>query len=546
METYIIQSSDNKQFTLTIQQINQFPYLKDTLGDIEVQPGTILDIPFPLDLLTIVFYNHYHQPLGLDKLVMLINLVAHLGLEDKVHKLLLNLVSYFQGKYTATQIEMFRNTMSQLQVFLVQLFLDKLIGVDYSSTYQTDVHYIHNPMTKVVRTSANLNHVLVRYKSLTSESFGGSTAIFSLWNRNKISIPEIYHLTEIYDDCVREVEVLGRYEYGKEDYVDKNTIYISNDGKYHDLEKRVEGDVTTYDIVPLSAKKQLMGDIMESYYEQDNKISYDEQVMDSISDDPILDSINITGRNPINGQISIDGSKYMYMYRFHSEENVIMGSFAEPDKRVTFAEPDKRISFDEPNEPYKRISPKVEHKLYDSSPLFDTVVTKYNDSFSCVAFNCIDYPQVKTTITGYATCGMKVSYDGKLILVLETINRMYVFTASGNVVVKRKIPDGETIMAITNKYMITYHKTSDELHLWSVNDLLDAITPTIRLKPPNSKKNPTKISNVKVILGENDTFLFIREITYGTDDNKERVLEGTKYKTGVYDTVDQFLDSLVE
>ena len=191
METYIIQSNDNKQFTLTLDQINKYPFLKDTLLDIDIEPNTIFDTPFPSDLLNIVFNNDYNQAMDLDKLVKLINLVAHLGLVDKVHKLLLNLVLYFKGKYTVTQVEIIKNTMSQLQVFLVQLFLDKLIGVDYSSTYQTDKDYIRNPMTKVVRTSANLNHVLVRYKYLPSKSSRNTTATFSLWNKDRISISEI-------------------------------------------------------------------------------------------------------------------------------------------------------------------------------------------------------------------------------------------------------------------------------------------------------------------------------------------------------------------
>ncbi len=67
MATYIIQSSDNQQFIFTSDQINQYPFLRDTLTDIEVEPGTIFDIPFPADLLTIVFNNDYNQQLDLDK-----------------------------------------------------------------------------------------------------------------------------------------------------------------------------------------------------------------------------------------------------------------------------------------------------------------------------------------------------------------------------------------------------------------------------------------------------------------------------------------------
>ena len=80
MNTYIIQSSDNQQFELTSEQINEYPFLKDTLLDIYFEPNTIFTIPFPSDLLTTVFNNDYNQEMSLDKLVKVIQLVTYLGL----------------------------------------------------------------------------------------------------------------------------------------------------------------------------------------------------------------------------------------------------------------------------------------------------------------------------------------------------------------------------------------------------------------------------------------------------------------------------------
>ncbi len=152
----------------------------------------------------------------------------------------------------------------------------------------------------------------------------------------------------------------------------------------------------------------------------------------------------------------------------------------------------------------------------------------------------------------------------------ESGTEMFIYTLNRGYVAVRGAPVGETVLAITNKYLITYHNTLDELRLWAIDSLsnftfikvesdMDAIddilddttpiikpTPTIRLTPPNSRKTPSEISNVKVIVGENDSFLFIREVAYGTGDNKEKVLEATKYKTGVYTIMDEFYKSLME
>ncbi len=45
---------------------------------------------------------------------------------------------------------------------MINLFLDKLIGVDYHSAYRIDTEYIYDVSAKVIRTSANLNHVKAR------------------------------------------------------------------------------------------------------------------------------------------------------------------------------------------------------------------------------------------------------------------------------------------------------------------------------------------------------------------------------------------------
>ncbi len=70
----------------------------------------------------------------------------------------------------------------------------------------------------------------------------------------------------------------------------------------------------------------------------------------------------------------------------------------------------------------------------------------------------------------------------------------------------------------------------DEFHLWSLRTLWQDTEPAIVLAPANNGKKPSEISNVKIILGENDSFLFLREVTYGTGNDKEKVLEGSKFK----------------
>ncbi len=235
MATYIIRSSDNQQFTLTAEQINKYPFLKDIILDIEVEPGSITNIPFPSDLLDIVFNNDYNQPLGLDKLVILTNLVAHLGLEEKVNKLLLTLASYFQQKFTAPHVALIKTIMNQLQIFLVRLFLDKLITVNYTVTFDLNPDIKENFKYRshdgyVYITSANLDNVLSISSKLPVNRLM-PLHLYSLWNKNR-------NISKNLEDIGIEGEDIG---------------YISNDGKPYYIKRvktRDRGTLVEYKISP--------------------------------------------------------------------------------------------------------------------------------------------------------------------------------------------------------------------------------------------------------------------------------------------------------
>ncbi len=340
---------------------------------------------------------------------------------------------------------------------------EKIVDV-YHSEYHIDTKNNHDGSAEVVRTSANLEHVLVRYTYFSGQRRKVRMAGFPVWNNGKI---------------------VNKNKFIKDDDVDNKQIYISNDGKYYKLVKRMEGDTTIYNIVSISSDEQ-------------DGISSDKQV---------IGSINITDKNPTDVRISVDGLKYMYR---KNKDEVVVGFIAEPQKRVSVKG--------------------IRHELCDSSALFDTVVAGCYGSY---IIKHIDNSSVLTT-TFNCVYGIKVSYDGQTFLIvtkeIRKSNKMFVYTASGELVVKRKLFDDETIMAITNKYLITYSKYLDEFHLWSLGGLGKATKPDIQLVRANSEKKPSEISNVKVILGENDSFLCLREVTYGTGDNKEKVLEGTKFK----------------
>ncbi len=267
---------------------------------------------------------------------------------------------------------------------------EKIVDV-YHSEYHIDTKNNHDGSAEVVRTSANLEHVLVRYTYFSGQRRKVRMAGFPVWNNGKI---------------------VNKNKFIKDDDVDNKQIYISNDGKYYKLVKRMEGDTTIYDIVPLLSDKQ-------------DGISSDEQV---------IRSIIITDKNPTDVQISVDGSKYMY--RITLDDKVVVGSIAEPQKRVSVKG--------------------IRHELCDTSPLFDTVVAARYSSYTIKHIDnssvspSMFYPSVSTT-TYNCSYGVKVSYDGQTFLIVSKemnhSDKMFVHAALGQLIVKRELFDDETIMA---------------------------------------------------------------------------------------------------
>ena len=223
MDKYIIQSNDNQEFELTVDQVNEYPFFKDQLKDIDIEPGTIFIIPFPADLLTLVFNNDYNQSMDLDKLVGLINLVAHLGLEDEVDKLLQTLLLYFQHKFTAIQIEMIKPIINTLNLFIIRIFLFKTIylklpDITYHSSYIMDednLYDIYAVNVRVYRASSNLDYTLIRFVFQGQDK--PKIAQYAIWHKNEVVVAEIPKLT---------IQL-----------VSPENISISNNGKYYELVK---------------------------------------------------------------------------------------------------------------------------------------------------------------------------------------------------------------------------------------------------------------------------------------------------------------------
>ncbi len=131
----------------------------------------------------------------------------------------------------------------------------------------------------------------------------------------------------------------------------------------------------------------------------------------------------------------------------------------------------------------------------------------------------------------------------------DTIVR--ILNAQGYLLAEKEMPQYEQSVAINNKYLITYNTDSYELRFWSIDGLSNATNPSFAIDVLVDKEISPNVSysvyNLKVIMGQNNTFLLTRELiktpkwTIG-----ERFFEWTKYRFSPYDTMDQFYASLTD
>ena len=502
MDKYIIQSSDNQQFELTTDQINKYPLLRDTLTDIDAEPGSTLYIPFSADLLTIAFNDNYNQAMALDKLVKVIQLVSYLGLTNEVNKLLKTLISYFNLKFTAPQVEMIKNIINTLDAIMLQLFLSKTQNrvTDYhSSLFLTRNQYtMQNIDATVPVTSANLDYTLVKHTSIHPGT-NRSKQNYSIWHRNEVTMTKIPEKSE---KNMTYYTLLVIY-----------SMYISNDGKYYELVKHEDGDITTYDISLLSNNEQVIYTI------------------------PIP---NYTESTIQDVRMSLDFSKYMIYYD-------LPPSAGELDGQKMFigsvAEPHEVVSIDIIRE-------------FHLSPLFNTILSIRSD---------IDYTiyhiknnKVFSKLVNYYRSGwfetelypkFYFSYDGEMIAEI-VLNSVHILNSRGDSLVEKDMPQGEESVAITNEYLITYHTIAHELHFWYIYGLSEAIKPSLKINIIYGKDISPNISysvyNVRVIMGENNTFLLTRSVIKIIKRNEEMFFEWTKYKIQPYTTMDQFYARLID
>ncbi len=541
MDTYTIESSDNQQFELTVEQVNKYPVLRGTLTDIDAEPGSTLYIPFPSDLLIIAFNDNYNQPMDLDQLLKVIQLASYLGLEEEVDTLLRTLVLYSNQKFTAPQVEMIKYEIEAFDSIMLELLLSKTSNMetiailDYHGSFPmttavnvTDYALLNLwKSAEVVRPSANLDYTLIEFASQDV----GSTYIsnnYSIWHKNKVTVTEIPGLTE-------KVRLLGTLNKS----VPKDSIYISNDGQYYELEQPEEGVLaTSYNIVPL--------------------LTPDEPAISAI---PIPDYTETSIEKVL---ISVDKSKYMIRYdllptavRRRLKPSVkymrrtFIGSVAEPHKVVSFDETGNDFYF---------------------SPLFNTIIfistrNKIKYRIYHIENNQISYKPV----TSYKPVGWEstfninrkfyFSYDGKMIAevtdktykitgeITDTIVR--ILNARGKFLAQKEMPQYEQSVAINNKYLITYNTDSHELRFWSIDGLTNALNPTFAINTLINKEiSPIidyRVYKVKVIMGQNNTFLLTRNIIKTTKGIiKEKFFEWTKFIFSPYDTMDHFYASLTE
>ena len=498
MASYIIQSSDNQQYALTTAHINQYPLLRDTLTDIVVEPGTITNIPFPGDLLMIVFNNNYNQLLNLDKLVELINLVAYLGLENKADNLLWTLSAYLRQKFTSQQVVYIKNLIDQLQLFLIRLFVDKIVTVDYSSSFIVvhDPESVESIFAKIQITDPDLYNVITERTIWIRGDPDDTNINYSLWRKNMKSVIKL-------DDVVvgSNIVYLSPGTDFEAYYLDENYIY----------EENKEPKLIGYEIfsVLLDEDNELLH----------NTISLPDYTQSSV------DEI----------KISIDLTKYMILY---------YSSIDQPLKRKMFVglvdDPQQIVSLDIGLD-------------YYLSNLFDTIISVDNDS-SYTIYN-IQYPNVVSNSVNFPTnkepgssVKFYLSYDGKMIAeVIDDLN-LRILNSKGQLITQKEMLDDEHIKAITNKLLITYNISMDELRLWDISGLSEDGSPSAKLIPPLplNRDKPTDVHAVEVILGKDNSFLLTRETIYGYDEDAFKEFEWTKYTFGYKDDINKFYISLIQ
>ena len=245
--------------------------------------------------------------------------------------------------------------------------------------------------------------------------------------------------------------------------------------------------------------------------------------------------------------MSLDFSKYMFLYDRPPDElkdMMFIGSVDEPHDVV----------------PFDII------QGYHLSPLFNTIISLR--SRKTYTIHHIDNNQVfSKSVNYYKPFQYRdvnrpkffFSYDGKMIAEVSG-NSVHILNSLGDLLVERDMPLGEESVAITNEYLITYHTIGHDLHFWSINDLSGAVNPSFAINTLYGKEISPNIgaphsiityiaSNVRVIMGENNSFLLTRNIMrnsklFATSVNEEMVYEWTKYRIQPYTTMDQFYDSL--
>ena len=501
--------SENQQIELKTEQINEYPFLKDTLLDIDIEPNTIFAVPFSADLLYIVFNNEYNQPLDLDKLVKVIQLITYLGLANEANQLLERLILYFKKKFTASQVQEIKSILNTLDSIMRQLFLSKISNLKtvYHSSYllTTDKHHMDNINASIVQSSPDLDYTLVEHTFYMSGIRLDYGAIYSLWHKNNKVLAEIFQLSERYQT----------------DPIDKNKVYISNDGTHYELWERREFSISTYNIspLPLDPKQPAISIIPIPHYTKS--------------------AINEV-------RISVDGSKYMFLYHpppgEQHKHKMFIGSVAEPHKFVSF---DIKID-------------------YAISPVFDTIISIGSDVNYTIYH--IENNQVFSKLINYINPGwlkdihaiphpiFYFSYDGKIIVEVGG-NTVHILNAKGDLLVEKQMPQNEATIAITNKYLISYHLTAKELHLWSIAKLAETTNSSFIINVLWDRERYPDVGytvhNIQVTVGQNNTFLLtreiiIREISYYYGDVIEKVFEWTKYDLSFYTKMDQFYESLVE
>ena len=241
-------------------------------------------------------------------------------------------------------------------------------------------------------------------------------------------------------------------------------------------------------------------------------------------------------------RISVDGSKYIIHYRPPTgllKHRMFIGLVDDPDNVVSF-----------------NIGPE-----YYLSPTFDTIIleesftnyTIYHIEDMKVSSKLINFSKPTLIITGTIP-QFYFSYDGKILAEVMTsgdFDSVHILNAKGDSLIKGEMPQFEDIIGINNKYLITYHTKIYELHLWSIEELLETTDPSLIIDLiPGGKIYSIEnysVLDVRVIMGQNNAFLLTRKINMRKPDgNRKKTFELTKYKFRPYSTMDEFYESLLE